>query len=459
MVGLLVVLLSGLAAVGVVVPACGFTAENLANPAGDGGAIPDSPPDMFIPDAAPCSSATIKTCANETTLRACMTTGMYPTDQPCAWGCTEPVPGNARCKTFTPSGGAVSAADLDRAAAVIAGLQKRTFSTTLGIATIDTQSGAIQIGSDTRQGGMGVRDGVDFKVVNNVAIFRFLELDINSFQRVRVVGPNALALVGIDRIGIGDATVFDLQGTCSGRSAGPGGGQGGAANGAGSGVGAGGAGDATGVCSGGGGAGHASIGGNGGGRANGGGTNGLSTIQVLVGGAGGGGGGNGGDGGGGGGAIHLVSNGAIVFDAATAFQVGIQAGGCNGKAGTCGGGAGAGGAILIEGRTADFSGAHLAVNGGGGGGAANGANGEIADVFTRADGGGGGIGPGSNDDGGDGGGGRSSSFNASSGGVRDGRGGGGGGGGGWIRINTQNGLIGGSVFVTPSASMGMANVQ
>lgn len=458
-VGLLVVLLSGVVAVGIVVPACGFEAPNLVDTPSDAPmALFDSPPDVFIPDAAPCSSL-IKTCVSGTVLRACQTVGQLPAETTCEWDCSEiPEP---HCRVLMPSGGAVTSQDLDPAMAMSAGLQKRTFTSITQPGSINTDTGAIQIGFDSRQSGTGVRNGIDFKVVNGVGIFRALELEFKGIQTVRVTGSNALALVGIDKIHIGDGTQFDLRGSCTGRTAGPGGKQGGAGDGDGSGTGAGGAGDNTGVCSGGGGAGNSEPGGPGGGRTNGGGTAGNATITMLTGGAGGGGGGTGGEGGGGGGAIQLVSNGPITLNG-TLGTVGINAGGCGGKGGPCGGGAGAGGAILIEGRTVDFGNAYLAANGGGGGGAANGSSGEQAQTTNRANGGNGSTPIGPNNDGGDGGDGGDDGSSAAGGTVRDGRGGGGGGGVGWIRITTKSGSTGGSVFMTPdppSASTGTANVQ
>ncbi|MFN0249886.1 MAG: hypothetical protein ACKV2T_23585 [Kofleriaceae bacterium] len=461
-VGLLAVLLAGLVAIATVIPACGFEAPNLREVPFDAADIPDSPPDTFVHDAAPCSSL-VNICVTEDLLRECYATMTLPREISCDWGCTEPTTGNGRCRTFSPSGGAVTALDLDRAMAMIAGLQKRTFTTIISTGTINTDTGQIQIGVDGRQSGTGVRDGVDFKIVNGVGVFRFLELELKGFQDIRVVGTNALALVAIDRISIEDGAVIDLRGTCTGRNAGPGGRMGGASNGNGTGNGAGGAGAGDTPCTGGGGAGHSRGGAAGGGANNAGGTTGTTTISVLAGGAGGG-GGSSGDGGGGGGAIQLVSNGQIRFDAANLSQVGINAGGCGGKEGNCGGGAGAGGAILIEGRTVDFSGAFITVNGGGGGGAANGNDGGNALTTTRASGGAGAIGPGSGDDGGDGGGGGDRLSTPSAGGVRDQRGGGGGGGLGWIRVNTRSGNIGGGAYFSPSigtqgASTGPANAQ
>jgi hypothetical protein len=463
-VGLLVVVLSGFAAVAMIVPACGFNSPNLRDVPSDGADIPDAPPDMFVHDAAPCSSL-IKTCVTTELLRECQQVGTLPRETVCDWGCDDTLANNGRCKVFTPSGGAVTQQDLDRPMAMAAGLQKRTFTSLLNAGTINTETGQIQIGADSRGAGTGVINGVDFKVVNGVGVFRFMELEIKGIQDIRATGSNALALVAIDKITIGDRTQIDMRGNCQGRNAGPGGRSGGMANSNGTGNGAGGAGDNTGVCSGGGGGGNSRTGGPGGGRLNGGGTTGNATISTLVGGAGGGGGGgNGGDGGGGGGAIQLVSNGPIVFDAGTLSQVGINAGGCGGKAGNCGGGAGAGGVILLEGRTVDLSDTFFTVNGGGGGGAANGTSGDMAQTVNRANGGNGGIGPGSNDDGGDGGDGGDDGSTAGMGLVRDMRGGGGGGGVGWIRINTKSGAIGGAAFFSPSnpsqsVSIGMANVQ
>lgn len=442
-------------------PACGFEAPNLRETPSDGGGIPDMPPDVFIPDAAPCSSL-IKTCVSGTVLRACQTVGQLPAETTCDWDCVDtPEP---HCRVFTPTGNAVTSQDLDRPMAMAAGLQKRTFTSLFNAGSINTDTGQIQIGADSRSSGTGVRDGVDFKVVNGVGVFRFMELELKGLQDIRVTGSNALAIVAIDRIAIIDSTKLDLRGGCVGRAAGPGGGAGGMPNQSGSGDGAGGAGDNTGVCSGGGGAGNSRNGGAGGGRANAGGTTNNGTVSTLVGGAGGGGGGaNGGDGGGGGGAIHLVSNGPIIFDAGAFQSVGINAGGCGGKAGVCGGGAGAGGAILIEGRTVDLDGAFLAANGGGGGGGASGTSGEQAQTVNRANGGNGAQPVGPNNDGGDGGDGGDDNSLAGGGTVRDMRGGGGGGGVGWIRINTKSGAFtqGNSLLTpgAPSASTGTANVQ
>lgn len=464
-VGLLAAVLTGVLAVAVVVPACSFEAPNLQDMPLDSQLPFDSPPDVFIPDAGPCMSL-FKACVSGSVLRECQMTNQLPRETTCDWGCVDaPAP---HCRVLTPSANAVTAADLDRTTAMQAGLQKRTFTSLFNTGTINTENGQISIGADGRQSGTGVRDGVDFKVVNGVGVFRFMELNLRGVQNIQVVGANGLALVAIDKITIGDGTQIDMRGTCQGRAAGPGGKQGGAPSAAGSGTGAGGAGEGTTTCSGGGGAGNSRVGAPGGNVAasNAGGTAGSATISVLTGGAGGGGGGGGGEGGGGGGAIQLVSNGPIVLDAGTLQRVGINAGGCGGNAGTCGGGGGAGGVILIEGRTVDFSSAFLAVSGGGGGGGggSGAVSGEKGQVDAVANGGNGATPVGANNDGGDGGKGGYGGNASLPGGVRDGRGGGGGGGVGWIRINTLSGSIGQQNTVitpngAPSASTGMANVQ
>lgn len=461
MMGLVAVLLSGLALVGFAVPACSFTAENQQSTGGDAMLLFDAPPDAFIPDAAPCSSL-IKTCVAGTVLRACQQVGMLPTETFCPWDCAEsPEP---HCRVLVPSGGAVMSTDLDAT-----GIDGKTFTGVTADTTFNTDNGSISAnGLQQRASGTGIKNGIDFQIRNGVGIFRFKQLELNGGRAVRVTGANALAIVGVDKISITGNAVVDMRGTCSGRTSGPGGKQGGGNSAAGSGTGAGGAGATNGgACSGGGGAGNSSAGGPGGSANNNAGTTtGTSLITALVGGAGGGGGGGGGDGGGGGGAIQLVSNGPITFSGGVLQTVGLNAGGCGGKTGACGGGGGAGGAILIEGKTVDLGNGYFVVNGGGGAGAANGTSGELAQTTQRANGGNGGMAIGPNNDGGDGGDGADDASNAGPGSSRDNHGGGGGGGVGWIRINTKSGSMGqgNGAFVSPtlgstSATTGTVNVN
>lgn len=421
-----------------VVSACGFTAptqSGTSNPA------VDSSVDVYIPEATICGALMAECIGSNSKLRKCETVGMLPIDYDCDWGCS--MTGGAHCAKLQPSGGFVTAADLDPNAM----LQNITIEAN-GI-TIDTVTGAISGG--IRPAGPGPMNGIDFVVRGNTGVFRFKRLIVTGTS-LQFVGTNAVALVSITDMSI--SAVLDLQGPCDTVKGGPGGGSGGAKNSDGQGSGKGRAGyGSDNTCAGGGGGGNGGDGGRSGVVTdNKGGKFGTELIPLLVGGGGGGGGaaGAGAEGGGGGGAIQLVANKRITI----AAPGGIHAGGCGGKAAAaCGGGGGAGGTILIEAPVIDFMASKLAVNGGGGGGGNAGNAGEKAQLSnSKANGGAGGTGgPNKGGNGGDGG--DDNTANGSAGGLNS-RCGGGGGGVGRMRFNTLSGgiLTSGAFLFSPAIS-------
>lgn len=314
--------------------------------------------DAAPPDAGPCMAAPTRECADDITLRECITAGQQPVDKTCPWGCI--TGGDAHCGIVNPYGGGATPADTDPATFGALGNVTLTAPT-----TIDGSAGTIT----------GLTTEFEFLPrPNNIAVFRFKSLTIGA--PVRLAGTAAIVLV-VDGQIIVNALV-DAKGPCSfdddASTPGPGGFAGGltaTSDGQGPGGGKVGSGKA-----GGGGGGHGGMGGPGGigplaapGGA-GGVPNGSEMIELLVGGSGGGAtDGNGGRarGGGGGGAIQLVSNMRIVLGPGGA----IDAGGCGGDSGAGGGedgggGGGAGGTILLEAPVIEGAG-RLAVNGGGGG--------------------------------------------------------------------------------------------
>ena len=304
----------------------------------------DGHPGDVIPDASSCTAVS-DMCLGDL-LRSCTAIGGSATDQSCSWGCGDtPSP---HCLELQPSGGAVEAGDLDGSGVVNTLLE--------GNLIVNGDTGAIgtaMLLTNIRGSGEGVKNGIGYVVRNQVAIFRFQQLQVSG--TLALTGSIAIAFVADGGITIDD--VIDARGSCGLTDPGPGGFPGGAAkvDATGSGAGTGGASDNN---AGGGGGGHGGVGGqggkNGGGNPAGGPTFGDATISLLVG--GGGGGGGGGDpnagrvGGGGGGAFQIVSNAAITIHETG----GINAGGCGGKAGNTGqaaSGGGAGGAILLEAPT------------------------------------------------------------------------------------------------------------
>lgn len=382
-------------------------------------------PDSQVPDALVCTEAVVE-CASVDVLRTCSAPGVPAVDTACSWGCLMTT-GVAHCAQIIPAGGGAMTADLDPT-----GLIDVDLNGTLA------DDGSIS-GTFARPAGVGIINGVDFVLRNNVAVFSFKSLRINGPLSVR--GTSAIALVADGTIVIGN--VIDARGTCgagAGRTAGPGGFAGGLGSSTAAGFGAGEGSSAQ--DAGGGGGGHGGEGGIGQGLQDGGVTFGDATIAMLVGGGGGGGGRNA-LGGGGGGALQLVSNTSIdVMGGAN----GINAGGCGGSKGTGGGsdgggGGGAGGTVLLEAPTMTIAGS-IAVNGGGGGGGGGAAvgidgSGGTIDRVPAAGGGNGGVG---------------GAGPVSGGTAGAATGGGGGGGIGRIRVNTRTGTA--TVMVGASLSPG-----
>lgn len=433
-----------------IVAACSFHLPR-ATPGDDTAAPPDAGPCQELGSA--CVGSTLRVCSEKDSL---------PTDTTCAWGCLDGPP--PHCGLLSPSGGAVMPSDL----LPNGDLQDTTLASAMTI-TIDGDDGSIGMGAngtEVRDPGIGVLQGIDFIQRGTVSIFRFKSLAITA--KIVVVGSHAVALLAIDTMTVSNG--IDVS-CASAQSAGPGGFDGGArgSDGAGNSGGKGGSGG-SGDCSGGAGASYGAAGGQGGssdGQNNppAGAVSGDALISALIGGAGGGGGGGDqadrGSGGGGGGALQLVANQRIAFGSGGA----IDAGGCGGIHGrnkSCGGGGGAGGAILIEAAVIELADtAVLAANGGGGGcgsGNEDGSDGLLSTV--RAKGGAG------NANGGSGGAAGAANLTGEAG-TNDGSNGAGGGGGvGWIRIDTRTGTatIGPNVVISPAlgdatSSQGPAVVQ
>jgi hypothetical protein len=361
-------------------------------------------------------------------LRTCAMAGGSAVDIPCSWGC---VASPAHCAQLVPSGSGgvanngVMPGDIDAA-----GLAD----TMLTDITIDSDTGRIGTNANPllhHGSAQGIENGIDFQVRGPIAMFRFKSLTLGG--TITLIGKRPIALVADGPVAIGG--VVDARGLCSSFVAGPGGFNGGSAQGSNGGapIATLGGGSGAAASSGGGGGGHGAQGGAGKDAA-GGSAYGDPAITTLVGGAGGGAGGgvNFGRGGGGGGALQIVSNTSITVGAG-----GINAGGCGGKPGTgngdSGGGGGAGGAILLEAPAVTVTGA-LAANGGGGGGggggnAKAGANGTLGRVPAA-----GGQPNGKNEEGGSGAVGGTPAQPGGSG-LNPG---GGGGAIGRIRINTRN---------------------
>jgi hypothetical protein len=412
--------------------ACSFTAGKLPSDAdvvvNDDMMIVDA-----IPDAAPCVAAST-TCVGDT-LRTCSGAGAMVVERACGWGC-DATGAAARCAEIVPAANAVTTADLvpDPALADV------TLGDNILIDTANGRIGTLANVNMVRPNGVGLMNGINFAVVNNIGVFRVKSLRITAGMSAAVGFQSTLALAIVADGPIVIEGFINVRGNCMTNIAGAGGSNGGTAEGAGDGMGGGSGGAAD--DGGGGGGGH---GGDGGRGATGmmdvfrlGGVPfGDEVITVLVGGSGGGSGGGGGAfGGSGGGAIQLVSNTSI-----TITSGGINAGGCGGEAKgggpDGGGGGGAGGTILLEAPAVTIAAnAGLAVNGGAG------AAGDPNPVYIAPPGslsrvaavGGPDTGPGGR--GGDGAAGANT--NGSDGSFVDTKPGGGGGGGmGRIRINTH----------------------
>ncbi len=407
------------------------------------GAAPnDGPADVQItPDSLPspdlCTDNTSAMCIGNV-LRKCEMVGVVPKDSACAICVTAPT---AHCETLVPSANGATAEDLAPDGTLL--------DITIAADTqADTDSGEIQ---GVRPGGEGVLNGIGFRIVNNIAVWKFHSLTINKDIDFR--GGHAAVLAANRTIEVNDK--LDVGGDCSFQNAGPGGSRGGIFEQDGSGTGKGLKGN--GVpdnASGGSGGGYGATGSGGASSTGqtattGGGTFGNPEITMLVGGAGGGGGGgdltSGGVGGGGGGALHLVANDRIT----TSANGGINAGGCGGNRAVvqdaAGGGGGSGGTILLEAVAVDVSTGILAVNGGGGGGGDSlGGGGGDGPLSRTPASGGGGTGGGTNGSsggrGGAGGGPGALSGSPGASGSANQNAGGGGGGVGRIRINTRDDL-------------------
>jgi hypothetical protein len=263
--------------------------------------------------------------------------------------------------------------------------------------TINTESGAIVAGSTTLRpagspgqvlGGFYWSTATQGPGYPDVAIFGVASVDLKTGQQLLVTGTYALALYATGNVTIAG----ELRAGGNGQIGGPGGYNGGTANGdngapcfggEGKGGNEGGSGGSQ-TESGGGGGGRVAAGGKGGdstyspypaGGAGGSAVGGTAILWPLFGGCGGGAGGgpdtgyssngNGGNGGGGGGAVQLVANGTL---SVTGIVLAGGAGGDGGHYGAGGGGGGAGGAILLEAAEIAITGSGMvAANGGGGG--------------------------------------------------------------------------------------------
>ncbi len=404
--------------------------------------IPDTLPDPNI-----CQDTTTASCLGNV-LRKCETVGQLPIDTPCAICAAGPP---AHCEALVPSANGATVEDLAPDGNVV--------DITIGNDTrADTSSGEIQ---GVRPGGEGVLNGIGFRVVNNIAVWRFHSLVIDG--DIDFVGNRPAVFAANRTIAVNDT--LDLRGDCLFQSAGPGGSQGGIAEQDGSGGdgrGKHGNGASNSNASGGSGAGHGATGSGGASSSGnagttGGNTFGDATITMLRGGAGGGGGGGetttGGIGGGGGGALHLVANDRITFGPGG----GVNAGGCGGQRAlfhdAAGGGGGSGGTILVEAIEVNLTTGILAVNGGGGGGGDGGGQAGQRGQLSRTAATGGGA---NGTTGGAGGAGGAPTTNLSGGAGASGssnrNGGGGGGGVGRIRVNTRNdqNLIGTCAVCSPN---------
>ena len=321
------------------------------------------------------------------------------------------------------------------------------------VVVLDTDDGSIHRLSDRadrRPAGLVVSVLPQLGGAPDLAVLSLRALRIEAGAELRVVGAAALVLAVRDEVIIEGR----LDADADGRSAGPGGFEGGTLSSrAGRGPGGGGAGpSATDV--GGGGGGHLAVGGAGGDTGGtrggaGGGSCGDADLSPLVGGSGGAAGGGtnaAGEGGGGGGAVQ-ISSARIVVAASGAIDC-AGGGGAGGALDDAAGGGGAGGAILLEALTLEVRGALVAIGGGGGAGAnlaVRGADGEPGQTAERAARGGAGAGEGT----GGGAGGASGSTRGGDGvdatGSLD-NAGGGGGSAGRVRLRAASAMLDGAVL-------------
>src|ERR1041385_3380694 len=176
------------------IASCNFEHGSLSSGPLDDGRPADSPP-----DSGPCTAAGDTCEADGVTIATCADVGAFPTTTTCDWGCSST--GSVHCRVLVPSGGAVLPADFDGA-----GLA----SVSLGVTTIDTDTGAIT-GSFTRASGTGIKAGVDYEVRGNVAVFRFGSLDVTA--KVSLTGGKAIAFVSAGAITI--AGTLDATAGCS----------------------------------------------------------------------------------------------------------------------------------------------------------------------------------------------------------------------------------------------------
>jgi hypothetical protein len=341
-------------------------------PARDG--LPPAP-DKLAPDTVPpCTTGQFE-CLAGGTARHC-TTGQWKLVGSCVLGCDAPT---KACRV--PSNVAVDA--------VLKGTGHLDLTGKGATITISTDTGEISLvrGKVT---GLDPVSGIYYEQVAQagapgLGVFAMKKLVIPDGTTVKVSGTRALVLLAGDTASVLGA----IDVSAAGKTAGPGGIDGGAAGAAAAGIGGGkpGTGDNYGsyCAGGGGGGGHGGAGGAGGASTCAtphnfsGGAGGIAfggvTLAPLVGGGGGAGGtlatgatdSYPGPGGGGGGAIQLVSTVSLSFGP----KASINAGGGGGGQTVSGGGAGggAGGGILLEAPTVTVAtGAILAANGGGGGG-------------------------------------------------------------------------------------------
>ncbi|MCW5807274.1 MAG: hypothetical protein KIT31_33270, partial [Deltaproteobacteria bacterium] len=212
--------------------ACNFPASSGAADASVNAPEPDAivVADAYIPDASAsgCLQPNTLECAGPV-LRRCEAVGSQPIDTTCAWGCSSnPQP---HCAKLQPSGGAVTATDLDDPQNQLGNVAINA----IVQGPINTSDGSI---TGVRQSGQGVKNGIDFTVRNGVGIFRMKSLTVDGdLGTLQVVGTNALAIVATGNVTF--KTRMNLAGACTTTAAGPGGGTGGAAQTDGNGNGAG----------------------------------------------------------------------------------------------------------------------------------------------------------------------------------------------------------------------------
>jgi hypothetical protein len=360
----------------------------------DGDDDPDGGIQPPLPDADPAAPDAPTTCTTDET--ACVGAGVLQVcrggmieHESCTQGCVPtPVP---HCKGATPSNG-VDLGLLTDATAMfeVPGGATYVFDTGTGV-IFDCGSGQF-----TRSAGEGVQNGIHFKLMPGVGgarglgVFAMRSFKVKGGGTAIAIGPNGLVLlvegearIDEELLAGGGGSRCTIEAACGfqpGEAScpGPGGFPGGAPGVDGQGPGAGERGDGgTGagqIEGGGGGAGHGAMGGAGGGDAGGGaGVVYGNRCEPLFGGSGGGGGGTdasatGTPGGGGGGAVQITSLTLIHFGGKGVVEVG-GGGGAAGPISAGAGGGGSGGTILLEAPLIELDG-NIAANGGGGGGGA-----------------------------------------------------------------------------------------